>query len=685
MENEGEEDMGKKEQKEMRKVFGFILAGCFFTLAFAQTAFSQGSFNISLPVPIPPKMVSISNNATNSWSTSIATPDTPVTIKLCVRTRQARDTSKANGGAYLPPSPTLTSAKLYWATNYDSGTPTWTEVNMTIGAADSACSTATEPGNPPSSSYNSYTVTGTIPGQPVSTKVSVYVALYDNTGDGATFSRSADAGMGDLLAFTNNSPKSGPGWPEGGTWVDTKSYKMGENCSPKSGSSCSDETLTFADPNAVPPIPAVSMGNDLDIIDLYVGLNTTTSTPTLFTKLKVQGNISQGSSDLSAANGYVVAVANMKRPPMATCAKDPKPSECTLDGDVARGVFAIVHVPNGNQIPLAPVDQKTFLVDVEKTVNQACGCTDCACPQTVPSSLLYSIQGGNLYFQVSTSAFNVTGTSTKEYYEASTYVVIAGSAVVDARDLQNLKFTINDLTNGAAVYYSGYPKSFTIGTGGTDCSSEVCGNGTCNASCEDSSTCPGDCTGGGPVCGNTVCESGEDFTNCSADCQAPPPSGEYDVNATVTVSHSGTAPTADAIKGAVKANDLVVDPSKITVTSATCAEPATNKACFTATVKLDAASSLKFYLSGYLADVGVSVSSTNATIKVGLYTPAAGGSLDGDNDVDLQDFNILQTNYNCTGGPATCTLSKGDLNGDGKIGLTDFAIFLKNYNKIVNP
>ncbi len=44
----------------------------------------------------------------------------------------------------------------------------------------------------------------------------------------------------------------------------------------------------------------------------------------------------------------------------------------------------------------------------------------------------------------------------------------------------------------------------------------TCGDGVCEAG-EDTVSCPQDCDAG-PVCGNGVCEAGEDFTTCFADC-----------------------------------------------------------------------------------------------------------------------------------------------------------------------
>jgi hypothetical protein len=43
----------------------------------------------------------------------------------------------------------------------------------------------------------------------------------------------------------------------------------------------------------------------------------------------------------------------------------------------------------------------------------------------------------------------------------------------------------------------------------------VCGNGVCEVG-EDMKSCPKDCTG--PVCGNGVCEVGEDMKSCPKDC-----------------------------------------------------------------------------------------------------------------------------------------------------------------------
>jgi len=64
------------------------------------------------------------------------------------------------------------------------------------------------------------------------------------------------------------------------------------------------------------------------------------------------------------------------------------------------------------------------------------------------------------------------------------------------------------------------------GNGGSGGSGPVCGNSLCEIG-EDESSCPSDCTAGGPVCGNTVVESGETCDDgnldsgdgCSSTCQ----------------------------------------------------------------------------------------------------------------------------------------------------------------------
>ncbi len=52
-------------------------------------------------------------------------------------------------------------------------------------------------------------------------------------------------------------------------------------------------------------------------------------------------------------------------------------------------------------------------------------------------------------------------------------------------------------------------------------SGEVCGNGVCGTG-ENVSNCAQDCGGGGETCGNGVCGSGENTSNCPSDCGEGP-------------------------------------------------------------------------------------------------------------------------------------------------------------------
>ncbi|MEA3249080.1 MAG: hypothetical protein U9Q03_01840 [Patescibacteria group bacterium] len=51
---------------------------------------------------------------------------------------------------------------------------------------------------------------------------------------------------------------------------------------------------------------------------------------------------------------------------------------------------------------------------------------------------------------------------------------------------------------------------------------DLCGNDICDPG-EDNFSCPGDCEIEGPVCGDGLCLQDEDFDNCPEDCPSPTP------------------------------------------------------------------------------------------------------------------------------------------------------------------
>ena len=59
----------------------------------------------------------------------------------------------------------------------------------------------------------------------------------------------------------------------------------------------------------------------------------------------------------------------------------------------------------------------------------------------------------------------------------------------------------------------------------------------------------------------------------------------------------------------------------------------------------------------------------------GAYEFATPGDIDGDGDVNLDDFVILKKNF----GSLDATRAQGDLDGDGDVDLDDFVILKKNF------
>jgi len=87
----------------------------------------------------------------------------------------------------------------------------------------------------------------------------------------------------------------------------------------------------------------------------------------------------------------------------------------------------------------------------------------------------------------------------------------------------------------------------------------VCGNGVCEAG-EDVYNCPSDCP---PVCGNMICEPGEDYTTCPADCPAP---SYTEISSCMQITQPGEYRLVNDIVDSsastcidIQANDVILD------------------------------------------------------------------------------------------------------------------------------
>jgi hypothetical protein len=187
----------------------------------------------------------------------------------------------------------------------------------------------------------------------------------------------------------------------------------------------------------------------------------------------------------------------------------------------------------------------------------------------------------------------------------------------------------------------------------------VCGNGICEAG-ENNGNCPGDCPP--PVCGNGVCEFGENSITCPADCggggQNPGPAGTFTMTSTnLTVGSQPSGAAAGDFNG-----DGIPD---LAVT----ADLNNNDNVAILIGNGDGTFAAPFYV------VLPSSSSPEAVVA---------GDLDGDGDVDLavglKDFNQVIAVIN--GGAANFTLGAtaptgaeprgmdiADVNGDGDLDL----------------
>lgn len=126
--------------------------------------------------------------------------------------------------------------------------------------------------------------------------------------------------------------------------------------------------------------------------------------------------------------------------------------------------------------------------------------------------------------------------------QTTTYTYSYGSGQVDGIrfvpdlpnaslfDLRGRSFTTMDFLDLAPGDLSA---SVPSPTGGAVCGNSICENG------ENATSCPGDCSSG-PVCGNSICEQGETATSCPSDCSSGPVCGDFYCDPPET---SSTCPT----------------------------------------------------------------------------------------------------------------------------------------------
>lgn len=571
-------------------------------LLICQQAFSQLSgFSFSLPIPMPPRIVQVQDN---SLSTPPGQPVT-VTAKIIVHTPLKIDTATNPITVTWGTQPNLHSATLYYTTNYETGNPpTWEEVTMTVSNVEDRTNI---------DHTKVYTVTAQIPGQPAGTKVTYAIEAED------TYTNS-DGGQGHNIVVERRGKKDAPpGWPN---WNDDLSVDVGET-------GTANETYRYKDQYQQQNIP---LPDNLDFLDMKMIGGKESGTDKLFFKLTVQGQFHQGSNDLSAAYAYLVALVTLRRPIFIdwNCQNPPKTN--------MEGMYGIINLPNATQPPINSVIPR----------NPSVNCIECAITGSSDYGFVSTLQVADMYPSTGTGTstllikhpFNklqhhsqrdpgpLLGPDQKGYslYDPTGYIGIVGSAIVNAMDLNNISFSICDLTNGFLYYHRN--KTYTVQTPQT-----------------------------------------------------------YTVSGTIfTTIHTGNPLDKDTVKNNLKLYNNMGQQVNITPTvsdpqfvsdNGSGGYPKTYK--YTYSFSTTAGEyTLKVVPAGYLPDeTSFTLSANISNINLKFYSPVAGGDIAGSRVVNEEDLNVLIQNFGKTGQ----TMQQGDLNGDGKVGLVDFGIMVKNWGK----
>jgi hypothetical protein len=149
--------------------------------------------------------------------------------------------------------------------------------------------------------------------------------------------------------------------------------------------------------------------------------------------------------------------------------------------------------------------------------------------QPITTQQVYNNSVGNLQFSLTYG-----GTCQQATTPGSTTGTTIGTSLTGGATTTVFSGFVSPATLAAFILKPGMTKATFINLWNALCTNVVttppakivCGNGKCESG-EDSTNCPADCPPGAPKppakCGNGTCEAGEDSTNCAVDCASAPP------------------------------------------------------------------------------------------------------------------------------------------------------------------